>query len=135
GIREVAGVAAPERLARVLHDRGPGALGPPHQDVDLGARRHVVAERHLGRAARTLGDAAVGCDALARPDREAQPALELEERDGAVLELLADQAAGREAEAVAVEAQRALEVVDAEGEDGQLRLHDRWTPTDHAGRG
>ena len=46
-------------------------------------------------------------EALARPERQTKTRLEVEEGDGAVLELLADDAVRREAEAVAVEVQRA----------------------------
>jgi hypothetical protein len=45
-----------------------------------------------------------------------------------VLELRTDDALRLEAEPVAVEAQGAVEVVDAEGEDGELGLHGAGLP-------
>ena len=67
-------------------------------------------------------------EARARPDGEAQATLEVEECDGAVLELLADDALGREAEAVAVERDRAMQVVHAQREHGDPWFHER-TPS------
>jgi hypothetical protein len=51
--------------------------------------------------------------ALARPDRQLQPRLEVEERDRPVLELLADDAGVLEAESVAGEAEGPFQVIDA----------------------
>ena len=51
--------------------------------------------------------------ARARPHRETQARLQIEEGDGAVLEFPADDAFGGKAEPVAVEGERAFEVVDA----------------------
>jgi hypothetical protein len=62
-------------------------------------------------------------DAVARPYPELQPALQLEERDRAVLELLADDALGLQAQAVAVEPQRPLQVVHAERDERDPGLH------------
>jgi hypothetical protein len=58
-------------------------------------------------------DPGVVREALARPERELETALELEKRHGAVLEFFADDALGLPAEAVAIEPHRALQVVDA----------------------
>jgi hypothetical protein len=60
---------------------------------------------------------------LAREGGELQPGLHLEEGDGAVFELLADDPGRGEAEAVAVEGDGAREVVDAEGKEGDAGFH------------
>src|SRR5439155_13346616 len=83
---------------------------------------HVVADGEVGRAGRLDGQAGVAGDAGSRPDGELQAALQVEERDGAVLELLADDAVGRQSEAVPVEPERPLQIVDAQGEHGDPRL-------------
>ena len=44
-------------------------------------------------------------DALARPESQPEPCLQMDEDDGSMLELLADDAFGREAESVAVKSQ------------------------------
>ena len=62
-------------------------------------------------------------DVLLRPKRELQPRLQVEEDHGAMLEFRADDALRREPQAVAIEAHRALEIVDAEGDEGDARLH------------
>ena len=59
------------------------------------------------------------------PGRELEPALQVKERNRAMLELLADNALRREPEPVTIEAQRAFEVVDADGEDVDPSFHDR----------
>jgi hypothetical protein len=64
------------------------------------------------------GEPGVARQALARPQRETQARLQIEERDRAVLELLADDAFGAQAEAVTVEADRFLEIVDAQRDQG-----------------
>src|SRR5438128_2156246 len=86
----------------------------------------VVADGEVGRARRLGRQAGVAGDAGPRPERELQAGLQVEEGDGAVLELLADDALRRQAEAVAVEAQRPLQVVDAQGEHGDPRFHGHW---------
>jgi hypothetical protein len=62
-------------------------------------------------------------DVGAFEDREFQAAGEIEEGDRAMLELAADDALRRQAQPVAVEFQRRLEVIDAEGENGDTRFH------------
>ena len=59
----------------------------------------------------------------ARPERELEAGLQVEEDDSAMLELLADDALRGQAEAVAVEDERPLQVVDAEGNEGDARFH------------
>jgi hypothetical protein len=62
-------------------------------------------------------------DAFAEPEPELQARLQVEENDRAVLELLADDALGRQAQAIAIEAERPLQVVDADRDQGDPRLH------------
>lgn len=67
---------------------------------------------------------------VARPECEPEAGLQIEERDGAVLELLPDDAVGPEPQAIAVEAHGPLEIVDADGQDRNTRLHEEHP---HAG--
>ncbi|MNT93368.1 hypothetical protein D3C72_2348250 [compost metagenome] len=61
----------------------------------------------------------------ARPDCQLQSGLQVEEGHGAVLELLADDACGGQAQAVAVEAHRTLQVIDTQ--------RDQRNPGSHGG--
>src|SRR5262245_39470657 len=96
-----------------------------HRRVDRSLRGHVVPEGELRGTRRRNGQRGVMSEALARPERELEPRLEVEEGDGTVLELGADDALGPESQAVVVEAQRSLEVVDAEGDERDPGLHAR----------
>jgi hypothetical protein len=77
-----------------------------------------VREADLDRIGLAYGQPGVARQALARPQRETQARLQIEEGDRAVLELLADDAFGAQAEAVTIEADRALQVADAQRDQG-----------------
>ena len=62
-------------------------------------------------------------DALTRPDREPQKGLQIEEGHGPVLELRADDAFRLEPEAVPIESERLLQIINADGENGDSSLH------------
>src|SRR5262245_32178989 len=124
-ILEVSGVAAPEPIVRRLHADGTCVPGLLHHGVDFGLRSDVVGDAELGLAATAQGDAGIVGQAPARPERELQTGLEIEERDRPVFELRADDAFGLEAEPVAIELDRSLEVVDAECDEGYPRFHER----------
>ena len=59
----------------------------------------------------------------ARPDRQLEAVLEVEEGDGAIFELLADDAGGRQAKSIPVERDRALQVVDTERDQRNAWFH------------
>src|SRR5690606_30314597 len=123
GILEVARVAAPEGLLRRLHDgrsRLPGLL---QHGIDLFPAQHVVSEGELRRARPARRQSGVVGDARARPDRKPEAGLQVEEGDGAMLELPADDAFGVQAETVAVEMQGPLQIIHANGDDGHAGLH------------
>jgi hypothetical protein len=61
--------------------------------------------------------------ARSRPQGQLQTGLHVEEGDRSVRELLTDDAPGGEAEAVAIERERPLEIVDAERDETDARLH------------
>jgi hypothetical protein len=119
------GIAAPEGVVRRLHDPCSRARGTLHRGIDLGLRVHVVGDAELGRALRAHRQARVVREALARPERQAQATVQVEERHRAVLELLADDALGVPAQPVTIEAHRALELIDTEREQRDARLHGR----------
>src|SRR5690606_25583396 len=62
-------------------------------------------------------------EAGARPQGKAQARGKVEEGDGPVLELAADDAGRGPAQPVAVEGDGAVEVVDSEGDEGDACLH------------
>src|SRR5688500_11703141 len=88
-----------------------------------------MTERELCRARCAHGQTRVVSDALARPDGESRAALQVEEGDSAVFELLAHDSFGLEPQSVAVKAKGSLQIVDADGKDGNSRFHPaflRW---------
>src|SRR5690606_28970110 len=109
-------------------DRGAGFGGLAHDGVDLVSRRNVVADRELGRRRSGDAQARVPRDALARPEREPEIRLEIEERDCPELELLANDAVGVEAEAIAIEAHRTIEIVNADRQHADSWLHAALLP-------
>src|SRR5687767_1357037 len=122
-ILKVAGVASPEGVACVLDDTSACAGCLLHQSVNLLARAHVVSERHICGATRLAWQPGVAGNARPRPERENEPALQLEERDCPVLELAADNALARQPEPVPIERERPIEVVDAKRYDSDSRFH------------
>lgn len=123
GVGEVAGVAAPEGVLRRFDDRGAGGDGLLYEGVHFVARGDVVGEGEFGAAARARRNGGVAGEAGTREQGKFQPRLHVEERNGAMLELLADDAGRGEAEAVAVEGDGSFEVVDAEGDESNARFH------------
>src|SRR5438309_8009524 len=122
-VLKVAGVAAVKRIAGALQDARSSLGRLRHYGIDFGFRGYVVREAELGCAPRTDCDARIMGEARARPERELESRLQIEERHGAMLELGADDAFGVQAQPVAVEPQRALEVVNAQGDERDARLH------------
>src|SRR6266540_614792 len=115
GIRERAGIPAPERLARRPRDGGACMLGLCHHAVDLLRRAHVVRERHSTPTA-AIRDATVLGELPAAPEREDHPA-RLEEDD--VLALLP---AARPPERL-VEAPCPVKVRDSERDETETLIH------------
>jgi hypothetical protein len=62
-------------------------------------------------------------DAFARPDREPQTGLQVEEGHGPVLKLRAYNALRIEPKPVPIEPERLLQVIDADGDNGDSWLH------------
>ena len=77
-----------------------------------------MGEADFDRVGLAHGQPGVARQALARPQRETHARLQIEEGDRAVLELLADDAFGVQAEAVTVEADRLLQIVNRQGDQG-----------------
>jgi hypothetical protein len=92
GVGKVAVVATPEGFAGVLDDLRACLARASHRSVDVLRTINVVTEDELRRAVRRLRQARVVGDVVARPERELQSGLQVEECDGAVRELLADDA-------------------------------------------
>src|ERR1043165_8917702 len=125
GVSEIACVPAPEGFLRGLDDRRARGFRFSHDLVHFLLRANVVREVDVGRDRLAGGQPRVVRQALARPEREAQAVREIEERHRAVLELLADDALGFPAEAVAIEAHGAVEIGDAERDERDARLQTR----------
>src|SRR5205823_6405287 len=122
-VLKVAGVAAVKRIAGALQDARSSLRRLRHHGIDFGFRGYVVRKAEFGCALRSDRDACILREASSRPERELEARLQIKESDRAVLELRADDAFGLQAHSVAVEPQRALEVVNAQGDERDARLH------------
>src|SRR5881227_847155 len=110
------------------HDRA-GGSGLFENPVDVGAARHQLTEAEFSALRRAGGYCRVLGEFATRVEGEDGPALELEDDDCArrarllVYEVGCDDALRLQSEAVAIEAERAFEVVDGERDDIEMRLH------------
>src|SRR5262249_17527824 len=76
------------------------------------------------RGARLSGlQARIVREALSRPEGQAQAGLHVEERHGAILELLADDALRFEAETISIEAHGPLQIVYSDSDQRYVCLH------------
>ncbi len=116
GIAEIPRIAAIKGVIRRLDDVRTRVPRGIDRVVDLTAGNDVVADGERRRTDGVLGKPGIGADIILRPDRQFQPAGQLEKRDGAVLELASDDALGRKAKPVAVEDQRPFKIGNAERE-------------------
>src|SRR5262245_65531681 len=89
-ILEVSGVAAPERIVRRLDDDGACVPGLLHHGVHFGLRSDVVGDAELGLAATAQGDAGIVGQAAARPERELQAGMEIEDSARDAVEICTD---------------------------------------------
>src|SRR5262249_1007078 len=120
-VLEVARVTTPEGVVRRLHDNCTRAFGLFHYRIDLVLRGDVVPDGELGRAGAAGSEPRIVSNALSRPEREFQAALQVEESDRAILELGADNAFGLQAQTVPVEPDRPLEIVNAKSDERDSR--------------
>ena len=116
-ILEIAAIATPECIGGRLDDPRPGFAGLPHDHVDVFLRGDVVAERQLGGAGGSFEKPRVMCKACPRPDGKLKACLQVEEGHGTMFELLTDDPLGRKAEAVPVERDGALKILDGKRDD------------------
>src|SRR5262245_32117006 len=122
-VLEVAGVTAPEGVTRRLYDDGTRGHRLVHHRIDFGLGSDVVPDAELRRARAAGRNPRVMGNALPRPERKLQPCLEIEERHCPIFELRADDSLRLEAEAVAVEADGPVQVVDAKSDERYPGLH------------
>src|SRR5919197_2895672 len=134
-VAEVPGVNAP-RPVMCGCDRGACSFGSLKQLVDLVALFDQVAEAELAALRRVDADLCVLGEVAARIEAEDEAPFELEHRDRAVRAGLfvcpfgADDAVRAEAETIAVERERVLQVVDRKRDHVQALLH-RPFPSSH----
>ena len=123
-ILEVSSVATVERCVCGLDDLGPSPLGLVHNSVDFLLRGDVMREGKLRTTGRLQWQAAVAGQTHTWPQSQLQARLQIEECDGSVLNLCSNDSLRYEAETVSVESYCAFEVVDPEGNERNVRLHD-----------
>src|SRR5436190_15125011 len=128
GVAEVAGVDAPGAVMGRRHDRA-GGSSLFENPVDVGAARDQLTEAEFSALRWAGGYCRVLGEFTTRLEGEDEPALELEDDDCArrarllIYGVGCDDALRLQTEAVAIEDERAFEVVDGEGDDIETRLH------------
>jgi hypothetical protein len=123
GVLEIPCVPAPEGAAGGLEHPRPGFHGCSHHRIHRCGTGHVVPQAAFGRTCRSDRKARVMGEISARPEREPQPALELEERYRAMRKLLTHNPRRWPAEPIAIERDSPREIINSEGEDGEIRVH------------
>jgi len=101
---EVAGVAAPERVAGGFDVLGAAACGLRHDPVDFFLAVDVVADGEVRRARRLERTRCVLGDAASRPEGEPQAVCRSKNATAAVLGFRADDVSGRQS--IAIERER-----------------------------
>ena len=122
-IGKIGGVPSVECLGRWL-DHVRAGLARSFQDgVHLVSRMDVVAD---GRSHEPVLELQPGIrsDTFRRPQGQFKPTVQVEKGDSAVVELGTDHAFRRQAQAVTVELDGALEALYAEGKNRNSSLHD-----------
>jgi len=99
----------------------PALAGLLHHSIHFFLASHVVPERKFRRARRRLGQLRVAGDIVPLPDGEPKPWLQVEESDGPVLELRADDSFRREPQPIPVEPKRPLQIVHAQRDHSNSR--------------
>ena len=118
--------------AAVDHDPRAGALRLAHQLVDLRGGRHVLRERELG-GARPAAPADSQSAARLRRGQSASfsPAWRLKNATAPFSISRPDDSLRGQAQTVPIEGDRPLEIVDAQGDEGDAWLHGSWSVTAH----
>jgi hypothetical protein len=120
-IEKIAGIPAPESILCRLNNCCPGILRLRHDCIDLGFGRNIVPEREFsGTPFRERNPRIMG-DARARPKRQLQAGLQVEERDRAMFEFRADDSVRLQSKTVAIKANGALQIINADSDSTVIR--------------
>ena len=90
GILEVASISTPERLMGWFDDDSTGFTRLIHGRINFLPRCDVMPQRELGGADTSHRKSRIMCNALARPNRELQPWLQVKEGHRTVLKILSN---------------------------------------------
>jgi hypothetical protein len=127
-VLEVTGISAPKGLVRGFHNPCAGGAGLAHNGVNFALASDVVAERELGGAPTRCRDTRVKSKVRPGEKSKLKAMLQVEDRYGAVRELGANDAFGLKAEPVAIKLKRCLQVIDADRNHPDSRLHGSILP-------
>src|SRR6266498_5382633 len=129
GVAEIARVDAPGTVVRWRGQRRSGRFGLGEQRIHRSLVSDRVADAELAAVGGAWLDRRVLCQLRARPHGKDEAVLQLEHRHGpggigvVADELGADNSGRLQAEPVAIELDRSIEVVDGEGDDVDAGLH------------
>jgi len=113
----------PKRVVRGFHNDRARISRPLHHGIHFGLRGDIVADAEFRGAGFVQRQARVFRQALARPDREFEIGLQIEERYCANLDLRADDPLCGQSESVAIKPQRLFQIVHADREQADARFH------------
>ena len=123
GVLERACVAAPECIVRRIGDRRARFFDLCHDRIYFCFARDIVAEREFRGASRSKRNFGLMGKRSAGPNGELQAMLEIEEGDGAMFKLHADDPLRRQTQPIAIKPQRSLQIVNSKSNDSDSRLH------------
>lgn len=123
GILEIAGIATPKGFLCRLDDKGTCVPCLFHHGIDLDGGRDVMTNGEFRGIWNAYRNPCIVRKALARPNCELQTGLQIKEGDGPMLELPAKDALRWKAQAISIEVHRPLQILDAEGDNRDARLH------------
>src|SRR5262245_764398 len=122
-VLKISSVAAPKRLLRRFDYGCPGFLRALHNGINVFFAGDIVADAEFRGACGGWGDRGVLGETLARAERELHAVLQLKEHHGSIGKFFADDSLRWESQPIAIKRQRCLQVIDADGEDGNAGLH------------
>jgi hypothetical protein len=124
GVLKVTRISAPKGLLRGFRNPCAGRAGLTHNGVHFALASDVVAEGELGGAPTTgCCHTRIKSEVRTGEKRKLEAMLQIEDNYGAVLELSANNAFALKAQSVPIELQRCLQVIDADRNHPDSRLH------------
>lgn len=123
GILEIASIASIEGLLCRFDNRGPSGFGLLHHQVNFFFAADIVSQGKVRRTGSLNRQVSIVSDACAWPQSQLDPVLKLKEDHRSILKFLPDDPLCWQTETVSIEAQRPVQIIDAQGNDRNVWFH------------